>query len=60
MGHSSLFKGRHFAAEVILCSVRWYSRYILSYRDVEEILQKCGLAVDHSIVIRRLNSAYSR
>ena len=36
MGHSSLFKGRHFAAEVILCSVRWYLRYILSYRDVEE------------------------
>jgi hypothetical protein len=33
-----LFSGRHFPAEVILWVVRWYLRYPLSYRNVEEML----------------------
>ena len=32
----STFKRRHFSPEVILCAVRWYLRYSLSYRDVQE------------------------
>jgi transposase, IS6 family len=49
---SSLFKWRHFAPEIIVCGVRWYLRYALSYRDVEELLLERGLHVDHTTVFR--------
>jgi IS6 family transposase len=49
---SSLFKWRHFAPEVIVCGVRWYLRYALSYRDIEELLRERGLHVDHTTVFR--------
>jgi transposase, IS6 family len=29
------FKGRHFEGEIVLCAVRWYCRYGVSYRDLE-------------------------
>src|SRR5260370_39991418 len=32
------FKWRHFEAEIILVCVRWYLRYALSYRDLEELM----------------------
>jgi hypothetical protein len=38
MSNPSSFKWRHFEADLILCAVRWYLRYALSYRDVEERL----------------------
>ncbi len=50
---SSPFKWRHFAPDIILLCVRWYCRYQLSYRDVEEINRERGLDVDHSTVYRR-------
>jgi transposase-like protein len=50
--NSSPFKWRHYEAEVILLCVRWYCRYQLSYRDVEEMMQERGLEVDHSTVYR--------
>ena len=31
---------------------RWYFRYGLSYRDVEELLAKRGIAVDHVTICR--------
>ncbi len=36
-----------FAREVIAVAVRWYLRYGLSYRDVEELLAERGIDVDH-------------
>ncbi|SBW18820.1 hypothetical protein FDG2_0838 [Candidatus Protofrankia californiensis] len=33
-------------------TVRWYLRYALSYRDVEELLAERGLTVDHVTVYR--------
>ena len=36
------------APELILCAVRWYLRYSLSLRDVEELLAERGLAADHT------------
>jgi len=39
MDTPSPFKWRHFESEVILLCVRWYLRYTLSYRDVEELMQ---------------------
>lgn len=46
------FKWRHFQSEIILLCVRWYLRYSLSYRDLEEIMQERGLSVDHSTIFR--------
>ena len=47
-----LFRGRHFEDEMIVLCVRWYLRYSLSYRDLEEIMAERGLAVDHSTIWR--------
>jgi IS6 family transposase len=52
MRDPSLFKWRHFEAEIILCAVRWYLRYALSYRDVEELMHERGVSVDHTTVFR--------
>lgn len=52
MSDSPLFKWRHFEAEIIVCAVRWYLRYALSYRDVEELMRERGLAVDHTTIFR--------
>jgi IS6 family transposase len=41
-----------FPAEVILVAVRWYLRYGLSYRDVEELLAERGIEVDHVTIYR--------
>jgi transposase-like protein len=38
--------------EVIAVAVRWYLRYGLSYRDVEELLAERGIEVDHVTVYR--------
>jgi transposase-like protein len=37
---------------VIAVAVRWYLRYGLSYRDVEELLSERGITVDHVTVYR--------
>lgn len=46
------FKWRHFQGEIILTCTRWYLRYALSYRDVEEMMSERGLSVDHTTVFR--------
>lgn len=46
------FKGMRFPVEVILVCVRWYVAYPLSYRHLEEIMEKRGVPVDHSTVNR--------
>jgi transposase, IS6 family len=52
MHDPALFKWRHFEADIILCAVRWYLRYALSDRDVEELLRERGVWVDHTTVCR--------
>jgi transposase-like protein len=52
MSDPSLFKWRHFEADIIPCAVRWYLRYALSYRDVAELLRERGVWVDHTTVFR--------
>jgi transposase-like protein len=46
------FAGFRFPPEVILVAVRWYLRYGLSYRDLEELLLERGIQVDHVTVFR--------
>ena len=35
----AIFKWRQTEPGIILCAVRWYLRYCLSLRDVEELLE---------------------
>ncbi len=46
------FKGRHFAAEVILWALRWYLAFPVSDRDLASMLSNRGVAVDHSTLLR--------
>ena len=56
MDTSTPFKWRHFQAEIILLCVRWYLRYPLSYRDLEEMMLERGLHVDHTTIYRWVQS----
>ena len=44
----SIFKRRRFPVEIILLCVRWYCKYGISYRDLAEMMQERGVAVDPS------------
>jgi putative transposase len=46
------FKGSHFEKEIILWGVRWHVAYPISYRQLEEMMQARGVAVDHSTLNR--------
>jgi transposase-like protein len=48
----STFAGFRFPPEVIVLAVRWYLRFGLSYRDVEELLVERGVEVDHVTIYR--------
>jgi IS6 family transposase len=52
MTEQNPFKWRHFQADIILLCVRWYLRYSLSYRDLEEMMLERGLHVDHTTIYR--------
>jgi transposase-like protein len=47
-----MFKGRQFDRPVILLCVRWYLAYSLSLRDLEEMMAKRGIFVDHATIGR--------
>jgi transposase, IS6 family len=48
----SAFAGFRFPPDVIVTAVRWYLRFGLSYRDVEELLAERAVQVDHVTVYR--------
>ena len=52
---ASHFKWRHFEGQIIILCVRWYLRYSLSYRDLEEMMAERGLGVDHTTLPRVIN-----
>jgi transposase, IS6 family len=47
---SDPYKWRHYQGEIILLCVRWYLRYALSYRDLEEMMRERGLSLDHTTI----------
>src|SRR6266545_4861707 len=49
---SSAFAGYRFPPGVITLAVRWYQRFGLSHRDVEELLAERGIEVDHVSIYR--------
>ena len=48
----ALFLRRHFQEHVIVLCVRWYLRYCLTLRDLEELMMERGLSVDHFTIGR--------
>src|SRR5450631_3755987 len=48
----TLFKGRHFEAEIIVLCVRWYLRFGLSFRNWEDLMAERKLNVDHVTIWR--------
>ena len=52
MNSRSPFKWWHFLPEIILLNIRWYLRYPLSYRNLEEMMIERGLPVDHTTIYR--------
>ena len=48
----AIFKWRQTEPELILCAVRCYLPYSLSFRDVEELLSERGLKADHTTIWR--------
>ena len=52
MNQQHPFKWRHFESEIMSLGVRWYVRYALSYRDLEEMMLERGLHVDHTTIYR--------
>src|SRR5438270_2187162 len=52
MDQQNPFKWLHNEADIILLCVRWYLRYSLSYRDLEEMMLERGLHIDHTTIYR--------
>jgi IS6 family transposase len=52
MSNQNPFKWRHYEADIILLCVRWYLRYALSYRDLEELMRERGLHINHTTIYR--------
>src|SRR6476661_5647226 len=48
----ALFRGRHFQAEIIVLCVRWYLRFGLSFRNLEELMAERNVSVDHVTIWR--------
>jgi putative transposase len=46
----SLYHGHRFPAIVISCAVRWYFRFNLSLRDIEELLLERGVVVTYETI----------
>lgn len=47
-----MFKGCHFPPEIVLTCIRWYARFKLSYRDIEELMAERRVEVDHATINR--------
>lgn len=48
------FKFRHFIGVGILQCVRWFCKYGIVYRDLEEMMKEGGLDMLHTTLYRRV------
>ena len=46
------FKNLHFSGELIIGCIRWYLKYPISYRNLEEMIQERGVEVDYTTIYR--------
>ena len=52
MSTTNPIKWKHYEPEIILLNVRWYLKYSLSYRNLEEMMKERGLDVVHTTIMR--------
>jgi IS6 family transposase len=52
MANNQNFKWRKFEGKIILWAVRWYCRYGISYRDLQEMMLERGISVHHTTLYR--------
>ncbi|QKM51565.1 hypothetical protein B7760_05642 [Burkholderia glumae] len=63
MKPKSLYLGHRFRAAIISQAVRWYFRFQLSLRDIEELLFERGVSVSHETIRRwrdKFGAAFAR
>ena len=48
----AIFKARHYEGEIIVVCVRWYLRFGLSFRNLEELMVERNVTVDHLTIWR--------
>ena len=46
------FKAPHFTGIIILWAVRWYCKYGISYRELQDMLAERGVNLDHTTIYR--------
>ncbi len=46
----NVFRGWNFQRNIILRAVRWYCRYGINYRELQEMLAERGVNVDHTTI----------
>ena len=49
---SNSFNWKHYEGEVILLNVRCYLKYLLSYRNIEEMTAEKGIIVGHTTLMK--------
>lgn len=49
------FKWKHYQSEIIMICLRWYLKYPLSYRNLEEMMKERNIEVDHTTIYRWVN-----
>lgn len=52
MEKENIFKWKHYQADMILWTVRWYLRYNLSFRDLVQMMEERGLSLSHTTIMR--------
>ncbi|XMB85402.1 IS6 family transposase [Mycoplasmatota bacterium WC44] len=50
--NKNIFKWKHFETEIIILCVRWYLKYPLSYRNLQEMMEERGLFLNHTTIYR--------
>jgi transposase, IS6 family len=57
---NTIFKWKRYEAEIITTCVRWYLKYPLSYRNLEEMMEERNIKVDHTTIYRWVNQYSSK
>ena len=45
------FEWKHFVDAIILQTLRWYSKYPLSYKNLKEMMAEREVKVDHTTIM---------
>jgi len=49
---SKLFKWKHYQSDIIILCIRWYLKYPLSYRNLQDMMEERGLFINHTTIYR--------